>query len=421
MAPFILFLSTAVNAWALSSEDVENGFYARSNKPHEIQLITSGAVALKTYLALIESAQESIELETFVIKSDSTSRLILHALMKKAEAGKRVRVLLDSYGNDMSSWALKSLKRSGAQLRYFNNSWFSFFPVDHRKLLIIDRKVVVAGGRNLSNDNFSLGSAFNRLDYTLVIRGEIATQVTQSFNSFWKSPIVTEAYANIVRETKQTSEDFLDSYDLKVQTIVESLRYTEKWMTVNNVTFVSDSPNNQQRIFVDFLASQIHRSLSVRLESPQFCPGQRIESELLGVLEKGGKVTLIGNWSLGTTLQNGMDASLAYGFAGCSNGTKKLQSAGAALLAKSRNFSSESYPLLDEAKVSQRWTSHAKLAIFEERNVLLSSYNFESVSETMNPEAGFYFEDAYELVNFFNMIFKSRNYSSVGEKVPDNL
>lgn len=149
LSKLIIPISTAIGKEPVP-EPPSSEFAFESKEPHKVQIITSGPMALKTYLEQIESAQSSIDLESYILKNDTTGRLILNSLINKSKSGTKVRVLLDAYGSNIFNDALLfHFKEAGVELKYyrpsFNNTFSIPTPLDHRKLLVIDNKRVMAG------------------------------------------------------------------------------------------------------------------------------------------------------------------------------------------------------------------------------------------------------------------------------------
>lgn len=401
-----LILLKPIAAGAIVTQ--ESAYKASSDQPHQVRVITSGLVALKTYLELIESAQTSIDVETFAIKSDNSGKLILKALMKKAAEGKRVRILLDKYGDKSESKDLDQLIKNGVEIRYYNESKFSLLPVDHRKLLIIDNFIVLTGGRNISDDNFNLTHKSIRLDYSVVVRGEIAGFVSKTFDRFWNSKMSSVRSVSFF-------ESFASAKDIAVnEALKEKLAETEvpmEWMAVSNVSFITDDPNPGPRLFVDFLVEQISKAKTLVVESPQFSVGPRLETALAAFLRNGGQLTFLDQISRkGSTLPGMIVSPGAYVSNGFRDSLARLIKSGTEFKAKSLDYNSESAPLYAEEFKNEKWGSHNKLAIFDAKDVLVSTYNFEIFSELYNPEMGFFFPDAFELARLFKAIQDRRIY-----------
>src|SRR5581483_3487316 len=107
--------------------------------------------ALDGMLALIARAERWIHLENYIIRADRTGQRFAEALIARAEAGVRVRVLYDALGSIGTRWSYwRHLRKAGIEVRNFHplTSWHfsSILSRDHRKLLVVDGTQAMLGG-----------------------------------------------------------------------------------------------------------------------------------------------------------------------------------------------------------------------------------------------------------------------------------
>src|SRR3990170_6801676 len=107
---------------------------------------------------LPEKARDHINLETFIMEDDETGRRFSDLLLKKQAEGVQVNLIYDSRGSfSTPAPFFQRLNDAGIQVLAFNpinplmtrGSWSVAHP-DHRKILIVDGKVVFTGGINIS-------------------------------------------------------------------------------------------------------------------------------------------------------------------------------------------------------------------------------------------------------------------------------
>lgn len=102
---------------------------AKIRKENSVELLVDGVSSSKKRLALIENAQESICLQTFIFEDDESGRQIADALCEAAKRGIEVRVIIDAIGNVESLKDLIAvnpiylrLKNGGVKLELHNDS-----------------------------------------------------------------------------------------------------------------------------------------------------------------------------------------------------------------------------------------------------------------------------------------------------------
>jgi cardiolipin synthase C len=170
-----------------------------SQERHSVQLLNAGMGSLEKRLEAIQSAEESIEAEYFYLWKDPAGRLFLQELLKKAQSGVKVRLIVDHFFLSAKMGAIEgeTLSRLGKgnfELRHYNP-----YPIpgfinhrDHRKILIIDGNDAIIGGRNVGVEYFDLSARYNFLDRDIWFSGPIVKELQANFESYWNSFLVLE-------------------------------------------------------------------------------------------------------------------------------------------------------------------------------------------------------------------------------------
>ncbi|QQR90129.1 MAG: cardiolipin synthase ClsB [Myxococcales bacterium] len=129
-------------------------------KAGRVALFHDSDEALEAMLDAIKQAEKEIILEMYWIASDQTGWGFAEALMDKARKGLRVCVLFDAIGSwDSDGVFFDALEQAGCELEQYNPiaPWRKRFRLDkvnlrdHRKILVVDRKVAFTGGANLAD------------------------------------------------------------------------------------------------------------------------------------------------------------------------------------------------------------------------------------------------------------------------------
>ncbi|MEP7098719.1 MAG: cardiolipin synthase, partial [Dokdonella sp.] len=126
----------------------------------KVELLIDGGPTYDALVKAIEAAQQHIHVEYYIFLGDRTGTRIRDALIERARAGVKVRVLLDGIGSRLSGKFTKPLKEAGAELAFFHpvRWWMTFFARpkinmrSHRKIVICDGKVGFTGGINVTDD-----------------------------------------------------------------------------------------------------------------------------------------------------------------------------------------------------------------------------------------------------------------------------
>ncbi|MET0988751.1 MAG: phospholipase D family protein [Steroidobacteraceae bacterium] len=167
-------------------------------------VLDSGKDALLERLALIESAERSIDLQYYIWNSDSTGRYMAARVYAAAERGVRVRILLDDMNTSGRDAVLAFLDSHPAiEVRIYNpiaarsgvGRLFGFARDFsranrrmHNKSLTADGAATIVGGRNIGDEYFDASAELNFLDRDLLSVGPVVAQVEEAFDVFWNSP-----------------------------------------------------------------------------------------------------------------------------------------------------------------------------------------------------------------------------------------
>ena len=128
-------------------------------KGNKVTLLGDGQAAYAAMFKAIQSARDHINLETYIIDDDDVGRKFSDLLLKKRAEGVQVNLIYDSVGsfNNPASF-FKRLTDGGIKVVEFNpinplkarGNWLLAHP-DHRKILIVDGKIAITGGINISS------------------------------------------------------------------------------------------------------------------------------------------------------------------------------------------------------------------------------------------------------------------------------
>ncbi len=124
------------------------------------EIITSDVEAFESMLKEIEQSRQSIDICTYVFAYDRTTEALLEALTERAEAGVKVRILIDiagSLGVYFRQKPFKTLRNAGGEVAFFipifKKPFQSYINLrNHRKIYLFDRTRVLSGGMNLSSE-----------------------------------------------------------------------------------------------------------------------------------------------------------------------------------------------------------------------------------------------------------------------------
>lgn len=174
-------------------------------KADQIRYLSTAKIALSQMTATLQSAQKSVDMAYYIYDPCAPSTGLLHKILaQKASEGVSVRLLIDAEGfpkGPKRDAFATSMAQQKIQVRFFNQ-WTSHSSVlannrMHAKLMVVDSRVYISGGRNIADDYFSLAEKINFVDRDVAVTGPSALQATKAFNMLWNSkPVYKEAKAS---------------------------------------------------------------------------------------------------------------------------------------------------------------------------------------------------------------------------------
>ena len=139
----------------------------------------------------IRAARHSVHFETFLWKDGTLGRRVADALIDRAAAGVKVRVLLDAQGSkEAGKDVVERMRSAGCRVTFFHKKALRNIGVlndrDHRKIVIVDGKEAFVGGHCIVDD--WLGNAEDRqhvADVSLHLHGPIVHSLQGAFSENW--------------------------------------------------------------------------------------------------------------------------------------------------------------------------------------------------------------------------------------------
>jgi putative cardiolipin synthase len=395
------------------------------------RLLADGADALATRLALIRSARSSLDLQYFLIHDDASGRRMLHELQAAAERGVRVRLLLDDLHAGVHEARLAALDRHAlVQVRLFNplpvrggallprviGSLHEFDRINrrmHNKLFIADGRVALAGGRNIGDDYFMRSTVANFVDLDILATGPVVDQLSTLFDRFWNDDTAWPVAgllrpgraATALQAAPQAELQPFDGTAAQIHRGRLELHFATARVFADAPSKASgaDGPPQPGEAMAQSLALIGAARSSVMIASPYFVPGAGGLSLMQQASARGIHIAVMTN-SLGAT-----DEPLAH------HGYRRYRMA----MLKMGVRLAELSPLQGEAPQghgplrSALGRLHAKLAVVDQRWLLIGSMNMDWRSSRLNTELALAIDSpalAGEAAALLQRLWESSNY-----------
>ncbi|NSX06741.1 phospholipase D-like domain-containing protein, partial [Cupriavidus gilardii] len=162
---------------------------------NRVELLRGGAEYFAALIAAIDQAVLSVSLETYIYADDEIGQAVADALLRAAERGVRVHLLVDGFGaGDMPAALVERLRHGGVRLgvyrplRGFRLARRHLRRL-HRKLAVIDRRIAFVGGINIIDDHnhgpFDEAQLGPRYDFAVRVTGPLAGQIALTAERLW--------------------------------------------------------------------------------------------------------------------------------------------------------------------------------------------------------------------------------------------
>ena len=388
--------------------------------------------ALQARAWLADHAQQSIEVQYFIWSTDNIGTLAAEALLRAAERGVKVRVIVDDLLIDAPDKTLLALaKHPNIDIRIYNpqhkvgtpfykralNTVTNFRGVNqrmHDKTFIVDGKLGITGGRNMADEYFDYDQAYNFRDRDALLLGEAVKKMQASFENFWNSELsapvetlydgfglmqknvrvddseVQQVY-KYLHEYAKPPENFAPQVRRVIAETPAAFPKIAQEIVWGKVEFIHDLPGkNQNRIRLDgggmttqALARLVEGARStVVIQSPYLVLSDKANSLFRQIIARGVRVRINTN-SLAST--DNLQA-----FSGYRNQRKKLLKMGLEIF-EYKPDPAVQMKLMPRAALKDKppvFALHAKSMVVDSEVVFIGTYNFDPRSENLNTEAG---------------------------------
>jgi putative cardiolipin synthase len=382
-------------------------------------LLGNGLDAFVGRALLARLAERSIDVQYYMFHQDTVGRLLIDQLIKAADRGVRVRMLIDDiYGSEADDVWTAIDAHPKMEVRLFNPfvrdasrnlQWITRFrDVNYRmhsKSFTVDNQATIVGGRNIGDEYFDANPDLAFADLDMLAIGPVVPDVSEAFDQYWNSDWAYPASALTQPATPEQLSDLRVRMDqffrseasaayiqaLKHSDLATALRAGRtqfKWAEAKVIHDSSEKKARGEDWQAELLISQLWPYMQratdeMLIVSPYFVPGKKGADALCALSARGVKVRILTN-SLASN-----DVSAVH--AGYARYRKQLLKAGVVL-----------YELDEQVKkaVKKKFTwlpglskssLHAKTMVLDRKAMFVGSMNLDQRSLNINNEIGILF------------------------------
>lgn len=248
------------------------------NQKTGVYVLEDGDGSMVARAWLSEYAEHTIDIQYFIFTADNVGLIAADYLVRAADRGVKVRILVDDIMVEADEEKLLTLdSHENISIKIYNPSTNVGKTISdkvtklthdfrganqrmHNKTFTIDGKVVITGGRNIADEYFDYDHEYNFRDRDVLLIGGVTKKVNQSFELFWNSNYVKDV-KSLIDTTKYNytqanrfdklhqyacdSTNFWPQVREKIKHIpstFDAIQNTGKLQWVDSVEFISDIP-----------------------------------------------------------------------------------------------------------------------------------------------------------------------------------
>lgn len=377
-------------------------------------LIEDAEDALHWRLALVDSATQSIDVQTFLWHRDFAGGLLVKRIIEAADRGVRARLLVDDWERDSRGdlglatlddhpnievrvWNPGRNREFGRRAEYLVRLRELNYRM-HNKVFVVDNRVAVTGGRNIGDEYFGLSDKYNMLDLDLIAVGPVVPALSSMFDVYWNSQKVApgsifhpaggyhrfeKEFARGVRRLEQSPFD--EIFPLERRDWTDALTTIDDRVIPATYEVLYDAPGEPGAPAPDqgtfeglarFIAQAETEIVSI---NPYVVPRRDFDDDIKVLTDRGVRFALLTN-SLGST--NQVIVNHAY-----ANRRRPMLEAGMEVYELRADGAMKQEVDTPPAK-SKHLALHAKAIVLDREHLYIGSYNFSPRSRNINTEMG---------------------------------
>ncbi|MDH3875634.1 MAG: phospholipase D family protein [Desulfobacteraceae bacterium] len=381
-------------------------------------LLGNGLDAFVARAVLSSHAERSIDVQYYLYHNDLVGKLFTDLLLKAADRGVRVRLLVDDMdlaGKDLGAAAMDS--HPNMEVRIFNpfsrnvgrTSQFvtrmgSVTRRMHNKTFTVDNQISILGGRNIGNEYFDADPDLEFADLDVIAIGPVVKKVSSVFDRYWNSELAYPVSVLLKGElptpekiqelrgklsqyvADQTDSEYLQA--LRNSNLANKIRKNQVEFRWGDAEVVFDQP---EKLLHDFSETQYHLSPMLKpyyegiekeliIFSPYFVPGKQGTAFLTQLAQRGLRVSILTN-SLASN-----DVGLVH--AGYKKYRKDLLRGGVELYELNKKLTRKQRKEKKGKEGSSKASLHAKSFVFDRKQVFIGSLNLDPRALLHNTEIG---------------------------------
>lgn len=391
-----------------------------------IFVLEEGDASMVSRAWLCESAEKTIDVQYFIFSTDNIGLIATDYLLRAADRGIHVRVIVDDVMVEADADELLALdahpnlaikiynpsanvgKNFPEKIYSLSSDFKGFNQRMHNKTFIVDGKTAITGGRNIADEYFDYDHEYNFRDRDVLLIGKVATAIENSFEHFWGHPLSvpvtdvvdsneynlnTKEMYNYLHQYACNPDNFWPQVRSKIRTMPETFQkmlVNDDLIWSDSVSFVSDVPGKNEGdgmsgsgVSTDSLINLMkHAKTSIDIQSPYLITtevGQRLFRELI---QRDITINILTN-SLAST--DNLEA-----FSGYQRNRDELLNIGVNIFEfkpdAAIRFKIMTGAFQKKVNFTPRFGLHAKSMVIDGKTAVIGTFNLDPRSANLNTE-----------------------------------
>jgi cardiolipin synthase C len=396
-------------------------------------VLETGTEALIARAWLVDNAKHAIDAQYFIWSTDNIGILAAEALLRAADRGVVVRVIVDDLLINAPDKALLALAlHPKIEIKVYNprhsvgtplpkrvlnmlGDFRAFNQRMHDKVFIVDGKAAITGGRNMAAEYYDYNQEYNFRDRDILVLGDVVAAMRASFERFWANDLCVmveyrfDGYGLMKKNVRVGDADVQGVYQYlhqyaaspgnfapEVRAAINAVPQTfdrlSRQIAWGKVDFLSDRPGKNDAVgtlggggATAMALAQLVRGARERvvIQSPYLVLSDEALEIMRRAVARGVRVRIVTN-SLAAT--DNIPA-----FSGYRNQRQALLAAGMEIF-EFRPDAAVMRELAEQAVGAERrrpiFALHAKTLVIDSKSVFIGTYNFDPRSQNLNTEIG---------------------------------
>ena len=392
-----------------------------------VYVLEDGAGSMVARAWLTEYAEKTIDIQYFIFSTDNIGLIAIDYLVRAADRGVKVRILVDDIMVDAELEDILNVDRHeniaikiynpGANLgksiftkiKNVTTDFRGFNQRMHNKTFIVDGDIVITGGRNIADEYFDFDHEYNFRDRDILLLGQGSQQVSNSFEEFWQSELSVPvkmlgddqevaapnpARYELLHQYACDPQNFWPQVRERIKRLPQAfaeLQATGELVWLDSIVYVSDDPGKNESekglggggkstdALIELIAAA---EKTIDIQSPYLVTTELSRNLFNAAVERGVKVRILTN-SMAST--DNMEA-----FSGYQRDREELLATGVRIF-EFRPDAEERHKIMTSALQKEIdykpiFGLHAKSMIIDGKITVIGTFNLDPRSANLNTE-----------------------------------